>query len=66
MNRTVQRIIQNSNSEMVNGLLHGNFSRIMIPTNNTLNQKVYDMMNYMAKTELDLILENLKGEIFFI
>ena len=45
--------------------LHDNFSRILIPTNNTLKQKVHDMMNYMTKTELDLILENLKGENFF-
>ena len=65
VNRSVQRIIQNGNIEMGKEFLHGNFSRIMIPTNNTLKQKVHDMMNYMAKTELDLILENLKGENFF-
>ena len=65
VNRSVKRIIQNGKNEMGKEFLHGNFAKIMIPTNNTLKQKVHSMMNYMAKTELDLILENLKGENFF-
>ena len=37
----------------------------MQPVNLNLKQKVKDMINYMAKTELDKILKILKGDYFF-
>ena len=58
-------IIKNNTKGDVNGILHDKFSQIMKPINKTLKQKVHNMMNYMARTELNQILENLKGENFF-
>jgi len=60
-----KRLIENGRMDILKELLSTNLAKIIKPINITLTQKIKCMMGNLAKTELELVLKNLRGENFF-
>ena len=64
LNRT-RYITANGMMNIVKEKLNENLPRLMDPMHNILKQKIKGMMNFMAKTEMDIIFKNLRRENVF-
>lgn len=60
-----KRLIENGRMDILKELLSTNLAKRIKPINITLTQKIKCMMGNLSKTELELVLKNLRGENFF-